>query len=94
MTEPDPPPEPDIELDAILTGYGFLLEMAFALICELRPEGQQRAFRRIETSLRGMLERSPANPDAMTARAVKVSDETERQLRVFLARLALRVGAT
>lgn len=81
----------DIETDAILTTYGFLLEMAFSLICELRPEGRQAAFQRIQTSLLGMLERSPANPDAMTAREVKVSDEAERQLRVFLDRLSSRV---
>jgi hypothetical protein len=94
MTEPpDRGPEPDIEIEAVLAAHGFLLEVAFALICELRPEGRQEAFRRIETSLLGMLGRSPANPDALTARAVKVSDETERQLRIFLARLRLRVRA-
>jgi hypothetical protein len=91
MAEPDPNPERDIALEALLATYGFLLEMAFTLICELRPEGQQEAFRRIETSLLGMLERSLANPDAMTARDVKVSDESERQLRAFLARLASRI---
>ncbi len=94
MTEPDPNAERDIALDALLTTYGFLLEMAFAIICDLHPEGQREAFRRIETSLRGMLERSPANPDAMTARDVRISDEVERQLRAFLARLALRVRST
>ena len=67
MTEPDP----EIETAAILNIHGFLLEMAFAFICELRPEGPQEAFRIIETFLLGMLERSLANPDATTARDVK-----------------------
>jgi hypothetical protein len=91
MTEADRSPERDIELDAILTTYGFLLEMAFSSICQLHPEGEREALRRIRASLQGMLERSPANPDAMTARDVKVSDEAERQLRIFLERLSSRI---
>lgn len=91
MSEPDRNAEPDIELDAILATYGFLLETAFSLICELRPEGQQEAFRRMKSFLLDTIERSPANPDAMTARDVKVSDEAERQLRIFLERLSSRV---
>jgi hypothetical protein len=31
----------DIELDGTLAAYGFLLEMAFSIICELHPEGKQ-----------------------------------------------------
>ena len=89
MTEPDP--ERDIALEALLATYSFLLETAFILICELRPEGQREAFRRIEASLLGMLARSPADPDALTARAVRVSDEIERQLKAFLERLSRRI---
>jgi hypothetical protein len=89
MTDPDR----DIEIDAILTLYGFLFEIAFDLICQLHPEGRQEAFRTIESSLLGMLGRSPANPDAVTARAVRLSDEAERQLRIFVERLRLRVRA-
>lgn len=62
MTEDDRTSDRDIETDAILTTYGFLLEMAFSLICELRPEGQQEAFRRVKSFFLGTIERSPANP--------------------------------
>jgi hypothetical protein len=91
MTEDDRTSDRDIETDAILATYGFLLEMAFSLICELRPEGQQEAFRKMKSFFLDTIARSPADPDAMTARAVKVSDEAERQLRIFLERLSLRV---
>jgi hypothetical protein len=87
MTEPDR----DIETDAVLTLHSFLFEVVFAMICQLRPEGERAAFQRIETSLLAMLGRAPANPDATTPRAVQVSDEVERQLKIFLARLALRM---
>lgn len=91
MTEPDPKPAQDIELDAILAAHGFLLEMAFSVICGLHPAGQREAFQKIETSLLDMLERRPANPYPKTARDVQVFDETERQLRIFLARLSSRI---
>ena len=91
MTGPDPQAERDIELDAILSTYGFLLEMAFSIICDLHPEGQQEAFRRIETSLLRIIAKSPADAYPTTARSVQVSDEAERQLKIFLARLSSRI---
>ena len=42
MTEPDPNPERDIALEALLVTYGFLLETAFALIASFVPRGNRR----------------------------------------------------
>jgi hypothetical protein len=93
MPDREPPP-PDVEIDAILAAHSFLLEMAFSIICEIHPEGKAGAFRTIESSLLDMLRRSVADPYATDARAVLVSDEAERQLRLFLASLARRIGGT
>ena len=81
----------DIELDGILGAYTFLLEILFVRIFDIHPDGRQAAFRELEASILGMLERTPANPVPTSARAVEVSDEVEKQLRIFLTRLALRV---
>ena len=85
----DPIPEKKIELDGILAAYGFLIEAAFSVICELHPQGQFGAFQIIESSILGMVKRSNAN--LKTNRDVQVSVETERQLKRFLAGLALRI---
>jgi hypothetical protein len=93
MTDREPPP-PDIELDAIVAVHGFLLEMAFSLICRLDPAGEQTAFRAIEGSILDMLRRRVADPAAASPRTVLVSDEAERQLRLFLMSLRRRIGAS
>ena len=71
----DREPSPDIELDAIVAVHGFLLEIAFTLICRLDPAGEQAAFRAIEGSILDMLRRTVADPDAVSPRAVQVSNE-------------------
>jgi hypothetical protein len=86
-----PEHDPDVELEAALTLNRFLIEMAFTVICQIHPEGQQAAFRTIESSLLDMLKRTVANPFPKNARDVQISDEVERQLRQFLASLADRM---
>ena len=85
----DPTPEKETELDGIAAAYGFLIETAFSVICELHPQGKLGAFQIIENSILGMIKRSIGN--LKTNRDVQVSVETERQLKRFLASLALRI---
>jgi hypothetical protein len=82
---------PDIELDAVVATNRFLIEIAFSIICELHPDGKEAAFRTIESSLRGTLKRSVANPYPKSARDVQVSDEAERQVKIFLESLGRRI---
>jgi hypothetical protein len=86
-------PDPEIELDGILGAYTFLLELLFVMILERDPDGLQPAFQRTEEMVRGILQRSVAVAAPTTSRDVELSAETERQLKIFLARLALRIGA-
>jgi hypothetical protein len=84
-----PIPDKEIELDGILAAYGFLIETAFSVICELHPKGKHGTFQIIESSILDMIKRSTANQKSN--RDVQVSVETERQLKRFLASLSLRI---
>jgi hypothetical protein len=84
-----PIPDKEIGLDGILAAYGFLIETAFSVICELHPKGKHGTFQIIENSVLEMIKRSTANQKCN--RDVQVSVETERQLKRFLASLSLRI---
>jgi hypothetical protein len=86
----NPIPEKEIELDGILAAYGFLIQTAFSVICELHPKGRHGTFQIIENSILDMIKRSTANQKTNN-RDVQVSVESERQLKRFLASLSLRI---
>jgi hypothetical protein len=86
------PEDPGIELEGMLGAYTFLLEIMFVMILEQDPDGLPAAFRKISGKVRDIIQRSPAIAVPTTARAAEVSDEIERQLQIFLARLASRIG--
>jgi hypothetical protein len=83
--------DPGIKIRGQLAAHTFLLETAFAMILALYEEGQRAAFEELAASILGELQKSPANPNAATPGAVAISDESERQLKVFLQRLSRRI---